>query len=292
MSLEEKSQLAITIINGQLDTLWKLPWTSPLIFYDLNTRKEDWNKLQFWKTKTYILLSDHISSVQASLFDAKEMYPDGSYGDASEFDSQRNSYGDFLQNLKNDLIERPEIILSAGGSISQKVDSSLPIERDQPTATSRKVFVVHGHDEEMKQVVARTPTSLELEPIILHEQSNQGRAIIEKFEDYSNVPFAVILLSPDDKGYRSNEPPGSARPRARQNVILELGFFIGRLGREHVFTLLRGDQDFEIPSDYSGVIYERYDSADGAWRLRLGCVDISSEPYESTDEVQESQETR
>lgn len=267
MSLQEdKLQIAITIINAQLDTLWKLPWPSNT--FGLIDVEENWNRLRSWKTTTSTFLLDYISSVQARIFDGKDIY---SHGSEYQFNLQRTSYGDFLHNLKTDLTNRPSLVSPAGSSSSiNQEDSRLspPIERDQPTA-SRKVFIVHGHDEEMKQVVARTLTSLELDPVILHEQSNQGRAIIEKFEDYSNVPFAVVLLSPDDMGYRSDEPSGNAKPRARQNVILELGFFIGRLGREHVFTLLRGDQDFEIPSDYSGVIYERYDGADGAWRLRL-----------------------
>ena len=92
----------------------------------------------------------------------------------------------------------------------------------------------------MKEAVARTLEKLGLEPIILHEQENLGKTIIEKFESCSeNVSFAIVLLSPDDLGYKKDKPPESAMFRARQNVILELGYFMGKLGRKNVVALHR-----------------------------------------------------
>src|SRR5918995_3668108 len=93
---------------------------------------------------------------------------------------------------------------------------------------SDRVFVVHGHDEAMRESVARALSNLGLEPVILHEQPDHGRTIVEKFHEYSDVGFAVILLSPDDTGYANNAGPDTAQPRARQNVIMELGFFLGK----------------------------------------------------------------
>lgn len=133
-----------------------------------------------------------------------------------------------------------------------------------PPTYSRKVFVVHGHDVGARETVARFLSRLEFEPIILHEQANQGRTIIEKFTAHGDVGFAVVLLTPDDEGC---EAGGKPRPRARQNVILELGYFVGLLGRERVLALRRGD--VEIPSDFTGVLYEDLD-ARGAWRTRIG----------------------
>ncbi len=130
---------------------------------------------------------------------------------------------------------------------------------------SNRVFVVHGHDEEAKQSVARCIEKLGFKAVILHEQPNQGRTIIEKFEDYSDVAFAVVLLTPDDVG-ASKDPEGELRPRARQNVILELGFFLGELGRGRVCALHKGE--VEIPSDYRGVLWVPMDEG-GAWRLDL-----------------------
>ncbi|WP_052735114.1 TIR domain-containing protein [Methanosarcina mazei] len=113
---------------------------------------------------------------------------------------------------------------------------------------SNQIFVVHGHDEEMKQAVARTLEKLDLKPIILHEQVNLGKTIIEKFESCSeNVSFAIVLLSPDDIGYNKDQSPGSAMFRARQNVILELGYFMGKLGRKNVFVFIEKRATLNCP---------------------------------------------
>ncbi len=135
-----------------------------------------------------------------------------------------------------------------------------------PILNSRKVFIVHGHDNEAKERVARFLEKLGLEPIILHEKASSGRTIIEKFETYSgDIAFAVVLLTPDDVGgaalSRENQ-----KPRARQNVILELGYFLGRLGRVRIFALYKGK--LELPSDYQGVLYIDMDDA-GAWKAKL-----------------------
>ncbi|MEM9961906.1 MAG: nucleotide-binding protein [Pseudomonadota bacterium] len=129
---------------------------------------------------------------------------------------------------------------------------------------SDEVFIVHGHDEAAKHAIANHLYSLGLKPIILHEQPNQGRAIIEKFEDHADVGFAVILMTPDDVGGPSG---GEMQPRARQNVILELGYFAGRLGRDRVCLLVSGET--ERPSDILGVGYVEVDAI-GAWKQQLG----------------------
>ena len=131
---------------------------------------------------------------------------------------------------------------------------------------SRKVFVVHGHDNEVKETVARFLDRLGLEPIILHEQPSSGRTVIEKFEIYSgDIAFAVVLLTPDDIGSAANKP-SDLKARARQNVIMELGYFMGRLGRFRVCALHKGS--VELPSDYQGVLYIELDPA-GAWKAKL-----------------------
>ncbi len=110
---------------------------------------------------------------------------------------------------------------------------------------SNKVFVVHGHDEAALQAVARFLEQLGLEAISLREQPDQGRTIIEKFEDYAaEVGFAVVLLTPDDIA-GSAAASGSAT-RARQNVIFELGYFAGKLGRGHACLLRKGDVENPI----------------------------------------------
>lgn len=131
--------------------------------------------------------------------------------------------------------------------------------------SGNKVFLVHGHDESARESTARFLEKLGLEPIILHEQPNAGRTIIEKVEKYAEVAFAVVLLTPDDVGGSASDPQ-ALNSRARQNVILELGYFIGRLGRAHVAALLKGD--VEKPSDYDGVVYIVMDTG-GAWKIQL-----------------------
>ena len=134
--------------------------------------------------------------------------------------------------------------------------------------SNRKVFIIHGHDEEMENSVARTIEKLGLEPIILHEKPSEGNTVIEKFEKHSDVGFAIALLSPDDKGYSIEDESEKAKFRARQNVILETGFFIGSLGRKNVILLYKEHDNFEFPSDYQGVIYIPYDKAE-AWKLNI-----------------------
>lgn len=133
------------------------------------------------------------------------------------------------------------------------------------TSNSNKVFIVHGHDEAALQGLARFVERLGLEAIVLKEQPNQGRTIIEKFEaSASSVGFAVILFTPDDVGTASSELQQSTR--ARQNVIFELGYFAGKLGRGRVCLLRKGD--VEIPSDLVGIVYTTIDASDG-WKLDL-----------------------
>ncbi len=140
-----------------------------------------------------------------------------------------------------------------------------PIPPLAPMPGTRRVFIVHGQDEAAKETLARFLEKLDLHPVILHEQPNQGRTVIEKFEGYADVEFAVVLFTPDDVGYPNGEPM-KTRSRARQNVIFELGYFIGRLGRSRVSVLYK--VGVEILSDYEGVVYVSMDDPQG-WRLLL-----------------------
>ena len=134
----------------------------------------------------------------------------------------------------------------------------------EQTKYPRRIFLVHGHDGEVRESVARFLESLDFDVIILHEQANRGRTVIEKFEEHADVGFAVVLLTPDDTGSAVSD--GRMKLRARQNVILELGYFLGRLSRERVVALKKGD--VEIPSDILGVVYTPLDEA-GAWKQAL-----------------------
>jgi predicted nucleotide-binding protein len=123
--------------------------------------------------------------------------------------------------------------------------------------SSNKVFIVHGRNQGIKEAVARFIEKLGLEAIILHEKPSKGRTIIEKFSDYSGVHFAIVLLTADDIG-KEKDSSEESKLRARQNVIFELGYFIGKLSRSRVCALY--EEGVEIPSDYQGVIFIPIDS--------------------------------
>lgn len=179
------------------------------------------------------------------------------------FEQQISRKLNFLDTLAEslDLIdEAPDVI----------TDARIPRPVLSFNIANRKIFLVHGQNNEAKSVVARFIEKCGLEPIILHEQADQGRTIIEKFEQEADVGFAVILLTPDDVGglAEPGDVPASKelKRRARQNVILELGYFIARLGRARVCALRKGD--VELPSDFNGVIYTPL-SADDGWKMKL-----------------------
>jgi len=131
---------------------------------------------------------------------------------------------------------------------------------------SRKVFIVHGHDVALQQAVARFLEKLDLEPVILDEQPSQGRTIFQKFQDHSRVAFAIVLLTGDDVGGAKNSPPEKLSPRARQNVILEFGYFLGKFGPAAVCALYK--PGVELPSDVSGMLYIRVEDGSG-WKLKV-----------------------
>lgn len=132
-------------------------------------------------------------------------------------------------------------------------------------AHPRRAFVVHGRDHGPRDAVRNFLHDIDVEAVVLEDQPNKGRTIIEKFEAHVDVGFAIVILTPDDVG-AATEETDEARPRARQNVILELGFFIGLLGRARVAPIKVGE--LEVPSDVDGIVYIDFDRG-GAWKLRL-----------------------
>tara|TARA_R110002096_G_scaffold114977_2_gene249142 strand:+ start:3848 stop:4759 length:912 start_codon:yes stop_codon:yes gene_type:complete len=127
-----------------------------------------------------------------------------------------------------------------------------------------KIFIVHGHEEGLKHSIARFVEKQGLIPIIINELPTGSNTIIEQIEKHSDVDFAVILMTGDDEGRKKGG--NTLKKRARQNVILEFGYFLGKLGRKHVAVIY--ENDVEIPSDFSGILYIPYDSHE-AWKLKL-----------------------
>ncbi|MEX0656111.1 MAG: nucleotide-binding protein [Nitrosopumilaceae archaeon] len=177
----------------------------------------------------------------------------------------------FLYDPERDLKEAALLLESFLEEIPTKDELTKP----KNITDNTKVFVVHGRDEEAKQTVARFLSKLKLQLIILHEQASKGKTIIEKFEHYSDVGFAVVLLTPDDRGClemdfeKHNELTDKVKQlksRGRQNVILELGFFFAKLGRQNVVVLVK--PDVEKPSDVDGIVYIPFDSGNN-WQSDL-----------------------
>jgi len=165
-------------------------------------------------------------------------------------------------SVLDSILERLELIPETTTNANSLTVSDI---KSTKKTEEKDIFIVHGHDEAAKQSMARFLEKLDINPIILHEQPSEGKTVIEKFEKYSEVGFAIVLLTSDDIGYPKDKPE-KKKPRARQNVIFELGYFIGKLGRHGACALYK--QGVEIPSDYQGVLYILMDEG-GAWKLEL-----------------------
>lgn len=177
--------------------------------------------------------------------------------------------GDLLSILREHGLIPPAQEVTAAEHLAEAEPTAPPVE-----VKAAKVFLVHGRDEAAKHAVARfLETRVGLDVVILSERPNKGRSILTKFQEESGgTAFAVILMTPDDLGHLRHEllPPGSPAPvammRPRQNVIFEMGFFIGQLGVERVCALV--PPGVEYPSDYDGIVYVPFDDAEG-WQRKL-----------------------
>lgn len=129
---------------------------------------------------------------------------------------------------------------------------------------SNRIFVVHGHDSQLKSDVEQFLSEIGLQPVVLHRQVDQGATIIEKFEKNADVGFAIILLTPDEFAYTSDqknlkESDRTIESRARPNVIFEFGYFVGKLGRSRVCCIHKGD--VTVPSDLNGLLYKKVEES-------------------------------
>lgn len=203
------------------------------------------------------------------LFTAEKFAEEYSWWGAVVMSSYEKSPAEKLEDHRKDIREKIHRLESVRDRL-ELIPLADTVARAAVPAVARgrtnKVFVVHGHDEAARESVARFLERMGLEAVILHEQATGGRTIVEKLEHYAEVDFAVVLLTPDDIGGVKASKLDKLQARARQNVILELGFFVGKLGRKHVCALYRGP--LELPSDYLGVGYVSLDDG-GGWRLQL-----------------------
>lgn len=221
----------------------------------LNDQKE------IWVDYTTQLLEQMFTTNKCAN-DFKQTFGHILFGDSDWVQFLENLYGDLRQHLNKlrSIYERIDLFEIAFASPKE---SSSFVEKAK-IAESNKVFIVHGHDESAKRGVESFLRKMKLDPIILHDVASSGRTIIEKVEHNSDVAFSVVILTPDDIGNTKTESQGN--PRARQNVIFELGFFIGKLGRKNVCCLY--SPEVELPSDMNGVVYVPLDINEG-WHVKL-----------------------
>ncbi len=210
-----------------LDYHWKLP-----------THFDEAKSFVYYLYKSVAELGDMGYTLPADIISDES----GNYNNSIQ--SFNNQFLDYFQQVLQEIMNaNPEF----GSNEAQKVSGST-------------VFIIHGHDNEIKTEVQLLLTRAGVNHVVLHEQPDKGRTIIDKLVGESaSSNYAIALLSPDDR-------LDDGTTRARQNVILEVGYFIGRLGKERV-RLIKKDTT-EVPSDLQGILYEQYDKS-GAWKMKI-----------------------
>ena len=155
-----------------------------------------------------------------------------------------------------------EILEEAQNSLNTAISE---LKKEIPIYSNHKVFIVHGRDTLLRTQVENVLRALGLEPIILQEQANIGKTIIEKIEECTDVGFGIVLYTPCDEGRLKSED-GELKPRARQNVVLEHGYLMAKLGRERVCCLV--SKNVEFPSDIQGIGYIPANDID-QWKYKI-----------------------
>lgn len=247
--------MALEKVHGYLGELEKL---KKLGYIDGEPQRENLN----YKIKAFINNAFDNPEVKIKEYDN---YVNFFFVVAGEKKTSQQKNKEYQRNLR----EMKTMLESYGEELEM-----LRYNADQIPYNSKQVFIVHGHDSSAKNELARIiDREFKLESIVLHEQPDKGRTIIEKLEHVSKLPgYAFVLLTPDDLGgiripnenieyfnspdMKVTDQKTQFKYRARQNVILELGYFLGLLGRDRVCCLYK--EAVELPSDISGILYKRF----------------------------------
>jgi predicted nucleotide-binding protein len=258
MDLKDKAQNAINTLENQRSLLDQI---------HNNYRNEghdfSWEKLERWKNRTTRKITDLINQEEGIKFSQRE--PTLIMGDpGGSFQYTYEEYKGHINVIIDELHNYPEEIFSTETYEEPPISPAKSSQTNSPN----KVFVVHGHDETLKHETEAYLYREGFHPIILHRQLDEGQTVIEKFEKNSDVGYALILLTPDDLGFPKTEREKiQADPnykfqeefRARQNVIFEWGYFVGKLGRPNVCCILK--QPVIIPSDLNGIVDKRIENS-------------------------------
>ena len=231
---------------------------------ELEDARADFVNWSEYNEKLLLVLFDNSSIVDVynKPYDDKEIWD--TYDLVPNIDKYRRDVTTKIKRLGG--ISDQLVLFNDPSDTSQPTFSNEDISNTLQPTFSDEVFIVHGHDEAAKHAVARFVEKLGLNAIILDEQVSKGQTIIEKLEQKaSNAGFAIVLLTPDDMG-APKDKLDELKPRARQNVVLELGYFLRGLGRERVCVLHK--EEVELPSDIHGIVYVPMDGYDG-WQNKL-----------------------
>lgn len=253
------------ILNITVTPIYESPSRLPY-GYGAHLRKYQYNEEEFEAfKKEYRSWIDYSSELLKQAFDipnneyqrdfvnrGQGLYFSSNEDWVKEYKDEIRQKRDYLESLLNKLKLIPSLV---------KEESHKPEIKDN--LKSKRVFIVHGHDEAKRLDAELMIKQLGYEPIVLFKQANQGATIIEKLEkETDDIAFAIVLYTKCDEGKAIGEQ--EYRPRARQNVVFEHGMMCGLLGRKKVVALL--ETGVEYPGDLSGIIYIDIDSA-GAWKL-------------------------
>jgi predicted nucleotide-binding protein len=174
-----------------------------------------------------------------------------------------NSGKNVWQGKDTEIRNRVTEILGQSPSIAQTTPATSPVINK----ANNRVFIVYGHDAVAREQLELLLRRMKLEPVVLQNLPSGGQTIIEKLETSSDVTYACVLLTPDDMGH-AKDVPDNKRYRARQNVVLELGMFLSKLGRKRVAILHKGD--IELPSDIHGLLYIQFKERIDEVKERVG----------------------
>ena len=230
------------------------------------------------------IILEHTSELPQSLVERQWIDLSNSANDSSKLRKEAKKLAKAIEKALPTLAPGPVLTDNMAEQVAEFAANSVrraasPPPTSSSTPIAPSIFVVHGHDVVSRDLVCAELKALGIEPVVLSQQLGQSQSLLQKFLKISaRANFAVVVLSADDYGASlvQYDAPGVAdralRFRARQNVLLELGFFYGRLGWENVFVLQRRPPkvypDFEHPSDLAGAVFDDIDDS-GLWRETL-----------------------
>jgi predicted nucleotide-binding protein len=241
MSINEKQEAAIELIDKVVDELRDIADTAKK---DRDT-DAGFERLHRWKDRSVKLLSDKISPNEGKKLNGKKLGSFSMLDPLLNLIDEANMYLAFLKSLREELEKHPEDIIDIP-TRSSSADINIKVPKP---ITSHTVFIIHGHDElNTLKLEKLLRDQWSLDTVILREEAGKGRTLIEKFEgEAQKAGFAMALLTPDDM----IQIDGNQYTQARPNVIFELGWFFGRLGRNKVCILLK--EGTKIHSDLDGI---------------------------------------